>query len=146
MYALIKRVAIVASIVATSFGCHDSRQRVLTTTVCTILKSPTLFENRAVLVRAFVESDGIHYTRLVDAGCPEQLIFVTWGGAGNNQRLAALIQMIFARAAHPGTLDKVIEGTFTGIVRLHRGTPPLIAIDLTDVTGIVVKTRPNSPF
>jgi hypothetical protein len=115
-------------------------------TVCSVAATPSSFNGKVVRLRANIESDGMHSSHLTDVRCHRTSIFVTWEAAQSNPRLRGLIDTIYSMAQHPGTLDKEITASFTGVFHWRESKRPALSIDLTDVTDVVVKPRADSPF
>ena len=87
--------------------------------MCNIAKNPKAFEGQLVMVKARVISDGVHVTTLYDDSCPSfgLHLFFSDNARGSTALITAL------NWCHRGTIGKIIEGTFTGIVQLRNGTP-----------------------
>jgi hypothetical protein len=146
LYERVLEVEETADLHAISLAGKRDREGPAVTTVCSVGAGPSSFQDKVIRLRAEIESDGMHSSRLVDASCRGTSIPVTWGGAEKSSRLRGLIDTIFSKAGHPGALDKEITASFTGVFRWNEAHRPFLSIDLLDVTDIVVKQRTSSPF
>jgi hypothetical protein len=98
----------------------------MTTTLCSIIDNPRKYEGRLVRFTAHYESDGFEHSILVDeTKCK-------WGIAPQfPEHLRGeeeLEKAIFVD--HPGTSDKVISATWTGVFRYHPGQIPRWVLQL----------------
>ncbi len=100
------------------------------TTLCAIIANPKHFDHKLVRFSAHYESDGMEHSALVDeAHCkwgiaphfPEQL-------KGGDQLDRALWM------DHPGTDDKIISATWTGVFRYHPGQIPSRTLNIRAMT------------
>jgi hypothetical protein len=127
-------------------ACSDPHETPVSATVCSIVAAPASFNGKVVHVRASIQSDGMHSSRLTDASCRGMSIPITWEAADRSERLRALIDTLFSKAEHPGTLDKEITASFTGVFRWRKSEQPSRSIVLLDVSDVTVEPRPDSPF
>lgn len=101
-------------------------QKPIMTTLCSMIDNPRKYDRMLVQFSAHYESDGIEHSILVDeAKC-------NWGIAPEfPEHLAGreeLEKAIFLD--HPGTYDKVISATWTGIFRYHPREVPRWVLQL----------------
>jgi hypothetical protein len=54
--------------------------------------------------------------------------------------------VVFAKAEHPGTLDKQVSGVFEGIVHCEAQELRSCNVEVTDVNAVHIKSRSDSPF
>jgi hypothetical protein len=138
-------VALMISMLVLS-GCSKAQKPSTDTAVCSLAESPRAFDGEVVRVRAHIESDGMHSASVADPECPDTLVAITWGNAEQNSRIRDLIDTLFSKAQHPGTLDKEIRALVTGTFHWSASDRPVRRIELLDVRDVVVKPRADSPF
>jgi hypothetical protein len=81
-------------------------------TICELNANPTTFDGKLIIFKAEFESDGIERSLLIDKSCPDKtgpLPYVPDGSPGAKAFDDAI------ETGRPGTLDKTITATFTGI-------------------------------
>lgn len=141
------RRAVAAVVVALTIGgCDFKEPEVVDSSLCSIASTPAAFDGKKVRLRSRIESDGMHSSWLSDPSCAEVALPVTWDAAEKNTRLRGLIDTIYSRAEHPGTLDKEITASFVGVLYWEQSQRPGRRLDLVDVTDVVIRPRPDSPF
>jgi hypothetical protein len=104
--------------------------------ICSLLSAPKFYEHRIVTLDATVESDGIERFVLTDPHCSSKGITLILSGTNQDDEL---MHAIFS--GHPGTVDKNIAGTFTGVFTTRRGQKRS-SLRLTKVTNLSVKPNP----
>jgi hypothetical protein len=139
---------VIAVVVLTTMigGCGSKQPEALDTSLCSIGSTPSALDGKQVRLRSRIESDGMHSSWLSDPSCAEVGIPVTWDAAEENKRLRDLIDVIYSKAEHPGTLDKEITASFVGVFHLTRSPRPSRKLDLLDVTDVVIQPRTDSPL
>jgi hypothetical protein len=138
-------VALIMAVLVLS-GCSKAQKPPIDTGVCSLAESPPAFDGKVVRVRAHIESDGMHSASVADPECPDSLVAITWANAEQNSRIRDLIDTLFSKAQHPGTLDKEIRASVTGTFHWSASDRPVQRIELLDVRDVVVKPRADSPF
>jgi hypothetical protein len=141
-------IGLAACACAIASGCarEIKDKGAIVATVCKITESAPDFDGRLVQIQASIESDGTHYTQLVDRSCDTKALSVIWASAGTNPRVENRLSELFTKARHPGTLDKNVNGVFEGIVRCDRRAPISCAVELTEVIELRIEPRSDSPF
>lgn len=143
----VARLLAVMTVVLAIGGCERREPAVVDTSLCAIVSAPASFDGRTVRIRSRLESDATHSTVLSDAACRGIGIGVTSADDEENPRLRELTDAISARkGGRPGTLDKEITGTFTGVFEWHESERWPRRIRLLDVTHLEIKPRADSPF
>jgi hypothetical protein len=100
--------------------------------LCTIVDNPSKFAGLLVTLVSQYESDGIERAVLVDSSCAGRGIAITAPArfAGKDQLEDAL------HVGLPGTMDKVISGTFTGRFAWYPGKNPSRVLAIREVYGV----------
>jgi hypothetical protein len=115
-------------------------------TLCAVAATPEKFNNQLVTISAHYESDGMEREGLSDPSCRE---------AGTELRIlpntrGAKKLRLALRGGYPGTLDKTVEGTFTGVFHWNPEKHPPRSIDVQFIENVTVErksppsTSPNS--
>ena len=88
---------------------------------CDVARNAERYDNQEITVTAQYESDGVEREGLSDPGCKESgfALEILRDTKGKDQLRAAL------HGGYPGTLDKTLVGTFTGVFHwVPDGHPP----------------------
>jgi hypothetical protein len=92
---------------------------------CDVARNPQRYNNQEITVTAQYESDGVEREGLSDPACNELgfALEMLRNTKGKDQLQAAL------HGGYPGTLDKVVRGTFTGVFHwVPESHPPRVLI------------------
>lgn len=121
-------------------GKSFARAQAVSTDICVLAADPQRFNNVLVTVTAQYESDGIEREGLRDPRCEESglKLLVPQHAKGAAKLRAAL------RGGYPGTLDKTIIGTFTGVFQWNPQEHPPRILDVHSMREITVRSRPFS--
>jgi hypothetical protein len=106
---------------------------------CDVARNPDRYNNREITVTAQYVSDGVEREGLSDPACPESgfALEMLRDTKGKDQLRAAL------HGGYPGTLDKTVSGTFTGIFHwVPEGHPPRV-LTLRSMEGFSVHQKPS---
>ncbi|MGA9529777.1 MAG: hypothetical protein WBS24_16820 [Terriglobales bacterium] len=110
---------------------------------CDVARNPELYDNREITVTAQYDSDGVEREGLSDPACKEsgfalQMLHHT---EGKDQLRAVL------HGGYPGTLDKTVSGTFTGVFHWMPKEHPTRVLTVRSMEGFSVhqKTSPTNP-
>jgi hypothetical protein len=114
------------------------RTNPLSMTVCAAIASPATFNGHIVQITATVESDGLHGSWLSDPSCNGAIVIGWPEAARKNPRIEQLRSVLF-RSVPPGTLDKDVRATLTGVYRWRADARPPRVIDITDVRDLSVR-------
>ena len=110
-------------------GCSlSSRPDIRAHGLCTVLGDRVHYDGRSVSFRARLESDGIERAVLVDPACPKQGIVPDKFSVGEGD----LVDEALASGL-PGTVDKVVEATWTGVVHVEGR---MVTLDVTDISQV----------
>ena len=135
------RLAAIALATALVWGCLVRPAPPSTpATVCSIANAPALHANREIRIHAAILSDGIEHILLVDESCPRVGIVPVFSAVDEQTGGAALIRAI--SAGQPGTVDKAVSATFTGVFMWKEPNYPDLALRLTSVSDIVTEHSP----
>lgn len=132
--------SIVDPIVTPAEVASFPRRRVWPTSVCAIAADPVRFADRLVLVSGRYESDGIERSVLTDDKCRDKGIAVSTPASFDGE--AAFTKAL--SSGYPGTLDKIVTGTFVGTFRWQPAEVPKRVLELREVRNLSVvmgKTR-----
>jgi hypothetical protein len=101
-------------------GFRTGQSTTPTVTVCQLAEDPQRYDNQPISIRAQYDSDGIEREGLSDPLCPETGLALEIGHStkGRDKLQAAM------RGGYPGTLDKTVIGTFTGVFHWHPNDHP----------------------
>jgi hypothetical protein len=100
---------------------------------CDLVGHPAAFQGVPVAFHAQIVSNGMDRSALVAAGCPGHGVgFDVTEADGTFAEAAEIIMGV----GLPGTVDKVVEGDFIGILRISKARP---VIHLTDVRNIAYR-------
>lgn len=123
--------------VMVSLSCSVARDVPMDVSLCSLLAESTAYDGQLVTLRASVESDGRHLTLLTDAACSGAgIALVVDDGIVEDENVVAIREAIVAQRF--GTPSKRIEGTFTGVLRLHPGEVPSRVLLTRTVSNVVV--------
>jgi hypothetical protein len=140
------RLLVAILLLPATAGCQRQEPVTVDTSLCAILSAPASFDGKKVRIRSRLESDATHFTVLSDPSCKGRGIVLRAGAAKDDARVRALMDAVIHKAEHPGTLDKEVTATFTGVFRWRKAERPALRLELLDVTGVVIEPRSNSPF
>ena len=131
---------ITTTIVAALLGgaCTRHDDTALATTVCAVVSSPARFNGRTVRITAPIQSDGLHGSWLADRSCDGGIVILWPESARKNPRVEQLRSTVF-RSVPPGTLDKDVRATLTGVFRSRADARPPRAIEIVDVQDLSVR-------
>jgi hypothetical protein len=110
-------------------------------TICEVLKSPTRYRSRWLVIKAVVLSDRMHATLVKDESCPR------WGlpiekAPGDEDESIVNLQNYIMNTGRPGTLGKKITGKVYGRV-LYHGSLRSIAFELYSVQDLELEAIPS---
>jgi hypothetical protein len=91
--------------------------------LCDVARNTERYDNQEITVTAQYESDGVEREILSDAACKESgfALEILRDTKGKNELRVAL------HGGYPGTLDKTVVGTFTGVFHwVPDGHPPRV--------------------
>jgi hypothetical protein len=97
---------------------------------CDLVKEPKVFNGRHVTFTARVESDGMHGILLEDPRCTGA-VTVDVSHAGD--AFARLQDKLFE--GQPGTLDKVVQARWGGLIERTKGHARLIVESIDQITS-----------
>jgi hypothetical protein len=144
---MLRTILTTLALACTVAGCiARDDDHAVSVTLCHAAASADQLNGRLIRVRAFMESDATHYTRLSDPSCKGQSLSVSWASANASPRLVAILDAVFAKAEHPGTLDQEVSGLFEGIVHCETAELRSCSVELTDVDAVRIQPRSDSPF
>lgn len=114
------------------------------TTICSLVAQSGKFDGAYVRVHAYLSSDGIEHTTLIDRSCP------TLGVAPlipdelrADATVIALERAIFSGQA--GTRQKEIRATFVGTFNVRRGAVPARILTVSQISELEVMTLDATP-
>ena len=117
------RLLVVTCLVVTSTACSIARDTPAEASVCQLLADPSFYVGKLIVLRAVVESDGLHLTLLTDEACSGAGIgLVVDDDIADGEAAVAMSRAIATQRF--GAPSKQIKGTFTGIFRLRPGKVP----------------------
>ena len=130
----LRMIWIVVFIFAFATASRADGMAPIKTTVCEISDHPLRFAGKRVTISAQLNSDGIERVTLTDKSCEDAGLAVLTPEhfAGEEAFIKAL------QTGHPGTLDKTIRGTFTGVFRWQPEKMPKRALLLKEAQRIEV--------
>jgi hypothetical protein len=105
---------------------------------CDVARNPERHNNEEITVIAQYESDGVEREGLSDPACKELgfALEMLRDTKGKDQLRATL------HSGYPGTLDKVVTGTFTGVFHwVPKGHPPRV-LTVRSMEGFCVPKKP----
>lgn len=124
------------------------------TTVCKLAEHPERYSRRLVRVRAFVSSDLVHRTVLVNQACDDVGAALDFTEEDEGRRPISLVkdqnfrelQRLHGRIPELRLNDKLIYGTFEGIFEWHEGKIPSRVLVLHRVTNLYVGKQDDPKF
>jgi len=124
------------------------------TTVCKLAEHPERYSRRLVRVRAFVSSDFVHRTVLVNQSCDDVGAALDFTEEDEGKRPISLVkdqsfrdlQVLHGRIPELRLNDQFIYGTFEGIFEWHEGTIPSRVLVLHRVTNLYVGKQDDPKF
>lgn len=133
---------IVTTAIAILLGtaCTPHEDAALNTTICAVVSSPATFNGRTVRITAAIQSDGLHGSWLADRSCDGGIVILWPESARKNPRVEQLRSTLFS-SVPPGTLDKEVRATLTGVFRARADARTPRAIEFVDVQGLSVRPR-----
>jgi hypothetical protein len=131
---MLRMIGIVVLILASTMTSRADGMTPIKTTVCEVSAHPTRFAGKRVTISAQLNSDGIERVTLTDKSCEDAGIAVLTPEHFAGE--AAFIKAL--QTGHPGTLDKTISGTFTGVFRWQPEKMPKRALLLKEAQRIEV--------
>jgi len=136
----IVRIAVLAAGFITACGGIVGQSSSITVTLCAVAANPESFDNRLVTISAHYESDGMEREGLSDPAC---------GEAGTELRMFSNTRgtkklRLALRGGYPGTLDKTVEGTFTGVFHWNPEGHPPRSIDVQSIENVTVERKQPS--
>ena len=126
----------------------------LNTTVCKLAEHPERYSRRLVRVRAFVSSDLVHMTVLVNQACDNVGAALDFTEEEEGRRPISLIkdqsfrdlQGLHRRILELRLNGQNIYGTFEGLFEWHEGKIPSRVLVLHRVTNLYVGNRDDPKF
>lgn len=114
------------------------RAAVKNVSLCDLAKNPKRFNNQEITVTAQYESDGVEREGLSDSTCKESgvALEISRDAKGTDQLRAAL------HGGYPGTLDKIVIGTFNGIFHWLPENHPSRVLSVRSMQGFSVHQKP----
>lgn len=106
---------------------------------CDVARNPERYNNQEITVTAQYMSDGVEREGLSDPACNESgfALEMLRDTKGKDQLRAAL------HGGYPGTLDKTVSGTFTGVFHwVPEGHPPRV-LTVRRMEGFSVHQKPS---
>jgi len=146
MMRLLSFVAISAAFLPPQGKDRIPNSSVVMTSVCELSNKPIAFDGKMVRFHAQFESDGIERSVLIDSECPQGAVLPYMADhASGNKSLDEAIA-----TGHPGTLDKSITATFTGL--FHYSAKPEMctfiskelcrrSIEITQVSNLILTMK-----
>jgi len=121
-----------------AFSNAQERAAVNKTSLCDVARNPERYDNQEVSLKAQYESDGMEWEGLTDSACEELGIALQMrrDTQGKDLLRAAL------SSGRPGTLDKIVIGTFTGVFHWAPGAHPSRTLSVQSMRGFSVEHRP----
>jgi hypothetical protein len=109
-------------------------------TVSMVAATPEKFDNQLITISAHYESDGMEREGLSDPSCKEagtelRMLPNTRGTKKLHQAL---------RGGYPGTLDKTVEGTFTGVFHWDPANHPPRSMEVQSIKNVTVERKQTS--
>lgn len=126
------------------FGTSGKRDLTVTT-VCEIVAKPNRFNKKIVKIRAFVKSDMIEHTVLLDSSCESEGISLRVPAKLQEQPDFQELYKALSRNG-PSTTDQFhITGTFTGVFRYYpnRSSEKRV-LEATSVQNLEIKPADGS--
>ncbi len=112
---------IAAGLIGINVGASSEAPRGTEIGVCAIARDPAKYDHQLLTVRAQLQSDGRHGAQIFEEPCGEFGVGLIFPGKVKGKRQ-------FDKAidwGSQGTKDKIIFGTFTGVVQVNpEGHPP----------------------
>jgi hypothetical protein len=107
-------------------------------TICNVAQNPERYNNQEITVTAHYESDGVEREGLSDPACKESGIglLTLHDTKGKDQLRTALY------GGYPGTLDKIVVGTFTGVFHWEPKAHPPRVMSVRIMQGFTVHPKP----
>ena len=111
--------------------------RAKTVTVCSLAAAPQRFDGMLISVNGQYRSDGIEREGLFDSSCKDAGIgLVIPASAKGKEELQSAL-----RGGAPGTLDKVIMGTFVGVFHWNANDHPPRSLNVRRMGSFTVQHR-----
>ena len=122
-----------------STALAESEKEPIRATVCEISTSPNRFAGKKIMVSGRFESDGIERSVITDDSCSDSGISVSTPThfIGEDKLKEALM------VGKPGTLDKIIIGTFLGTFRWDPKGDPKRIIVVSEVRNLSFSIKQN---
>jgi hypothetical protein len=108
----------------------------IVTSVCDIVAQPERYANKLVKVAVAVESDGMHYTVLIDRTCPKLGLTPEFPDTEPRHPALDALQNAIYGQGRPGTLDKDVSAVFVGKFKWRRGKVPWGILHVKEMTDL----------
>lgn len=110
-------------------------QTYIKVTLCEVGSSPGKYDNHLISVKAQYDSDGMEWEGLSDANCSNRgmALQILGKAVGKNALERAL------HGGYPGTVDKVVTGTFSGIFHWNPENHRPRMLEVQRIEDIVAK-------
>ncbi len=112
--------------------------RSINTTVCELAEAPAEYDEKLVIIRGIVESDGLEYENLLDARCPHFGIDLEFSKAAQEQKDVAKLQSAIYKARPIGTKSLKITATVTGIFQAPIERRPR-SVSIESITNLKIE-------
>ena len=109
--------------------------------LCVLANSPNIYNGKEVTVRAQYESDGVEREGLSDLKCKDTGIALMM--LRNTKGVKGLRAAL--HGGHPGTLDKTVTGTFTGVFHWEENGYPSGTMEVRAMRDFTVQPK-SLPF
>ena len=108
---------------------------------CDVVRNAQDLSGKVIELHAEYETDGYHYTHLMDPRCPhsDAISVVVFPEFTDEPSIQSLLKITFQGQA--GTLDKKIVGTFRGKFNLHADQFSKYELELQHVENLQVEPR-----
>lgn len=135
------RMIILAAALIAACGGVSAQSNGLIVSLCALAAAPEKFNDQLVTISAQYESDGTEREGLSDPSCRE---------AGTELRMLRSTRgtkklRLALRGGYPGTLDKTVKGTFTGVFHWNPENHPPRSLDVQGIENVrVERAHPSS--
>lgn len=110
--------------------------------ICAMIAAPEKFKDKLVVFNAPIESDGMHFTLLMDESCHRGIV-LNWDRSAPPPEADRILDAIWQ--PWPSTMNKKIFGRFTGRLRFDQSNerwPYVFDITRIDDLKIWIGQRP----